>query len=1036
MNKIYKFFSKYKSIIIDVSVLIAIFCYLSSYFEPKYLLLKTIITGGDTASHYYYAEYLRDTLIPQGKIMGWIQGNYCGFPLFLFYFPFPFIVSAFISYVIPLEIAFKIVTVLGIFSLPFCTYYGLRFLRYSFPVPIIGAVFALPFLFMEANSMWGANIPSTLAGEFTYSWGFSLTILFAGTLYRGITTNRLVIINAVLVFLIGFSHGYTLLFAIIMSSFFLITVDDFFKKLIYLLKMHLLGFCMLAFWLVPLIFNTPYTTRYNFIWNIDSIFTVLPKILIPFIALAGIGLIVDLVQKVRDKAWNDRENLDNRVYYFWFCIVVSTIFYFIAYRINVVDIRFLPFLQFFFMIGGAVGIYKIIEKLRYQWLVPLMVVPITFLWVENNVKYIDKWISWNYEGFESKNVWPSFSAVNNYLSGSVSDPRVVYEHSSLHNSAGTVRAFESIPLFSGRPTLEGLYMQSSITSPFVFYIQSEISKQRSAPLPDYSCTQFNLKKGINHLEMFNVKDFIVRSQEVKKAIKDYPQFLHKKTFGPYQIYELTSNENRYVVPLKYKPVLLETDNWKMLFYKWFKNHEQNDVHIVLEKGFNKDEVDLARFGIIGEDELNNLPKIPLDISGYIKEEIKDDEILIETDMINKPILVKFSYHPNWRVEGADRIYLVSPSFMLIYPDNEHVRLYYGRTFPNYLGNFLSIAVILGFAIYIPVTLKRRKKEKLNKGNPATVIYIDPIELLKITPKVRLVILLFCLSIITISLSLFIVFVKQKDPNIMYTKGMRLFDKKEYDEASSEFLAIMAEYPDAAKASNAAYFYAICFFKREDYKKTIDAFEKLIVDYHDSVWVPEAYYHIGLCKYKIAQIIPNNETMMQEAKTTFEYVIAQFPTSRWKKYSEEKLMQVDFAKHKDPNVIYADAIQLFDKKRYAEASALFLSIINGAPENVLASNAAYHYAICFFKREDYNKAIEAFGRLIDDYPDSVWVAEAYYHVGICSLRIANSLPPDNDVLQEAVDLFKYVISQFPTSRWRKFSEEKLEQIKKRNDSSLD
>lgn len=891
MNRTYKFISQYKSLIIDVFTLIAIFCFLLSYFEPKYLLSKTIITGGDTASHYYYAKYLSETLLPQGKVVGWVQGNYCGFPLFLFYFPFPFIIMAFLDLFMPLEIAFKIVSVMGIFSLPICTYYSLRFLQYKFPIPIIGAIFSLPFLFMEANSMWGANIPSTLAGEFTYSLGFSLTILFAGTLYRGITTNRLKIVNALLVFFIGFSHGYTLLFAILMSSYFLITINDFFKKLFYLLKVHLLGFCMLAFWLIPLIFNTPYTIRYNFIWNIGSIFDVFPKILIPFIILAIIGLVIDLIQKFRLIFGKGGNNIDTRIYYFWFCIVISAILYLIAYRINVVDIRFLPFLQFFFMIGGAVGIYKMVERLRYQWILPFIIVPVSFLWVEDNVNYIKTWIPWNYNGFESKNVWPSFSAVNKYLSGSVGDPRVVYEHSSLHNAAGTVRAFESIPLFSGRSTLEGLYMQSSITSPFVFYIQSEISKQRSAPLPDYSCTQFNLKKGIKHLKMFNVKDFIVRSNEVKNAIKEYPQFLHKKTYGPYHIYELTTNENRYVVPLKYKPVLLETDNRKILFYKWFKNHEQNDVHIVFKKESNDDEVDLSRFEIIGEDDLHNLPKIPIDASGFIKEEIKNDEILIETDMINKPLLVKFSYHPNWRVEGADRVYLVSPSFILIYPDKEHVRLYYGKTFPDHLGNFLSIAVIIGFAIYIPVTLKRRRDEKLKQGKPTTVIYIDPIQLLNITPKIRLVILLFCLSIITISLSLIILFVKQKDANILYTEGMGLFDKKEYDEASAQFLEIMDEYPDAAKASNAAYFYAICFFKREDYNKTIEAFEKLIADYHDSVWVPEAYYHIGLCKYRIAQSIPNNETMLQEAKTTFEYVITQFPTSRWKKYSKEKLEQI-------------------------------------------------------------------------------------------------------------------------------------------------
>src|SRR5437867_8554415 len=60
--------------------------------------------GGDMASHVYAAAYMRDVLLPHGRVTGWCPGNYCGFPLFQFYFPLPFIVIALASYVIPLNI--------------------------------------------------------------------------------------------------------------------------------------------------------------------------------------------------------------------------------------------------------------------------------------------------------------------------------------------------------------------------------------------------------------------------------------------------------------------------------------------------------------------------------------------------------------------------------------------------------------------------------------------------------------------------------------------------------------------------------------------------------------------------------------------------------------------------------------------------------------------------------------------------------------------------------------------------------------------
>ena len=58
-----------------------------------------------------------------------------------------------------------------------------------------------------------------------------------------------------------------------------------------------------------------------------------------------------------------------------------------------------------------------------------------------------------------------------------------------------MRAFENLPLFSGRSTLEGLYMQGSPTAPFVFYIQSEVSTTPSCPFPDWGCARFNLDRG-------------------------------------------------------------------------------------------------------------------------------------------------------------------------------------------------------------------------------------------------------------------------------------------------------------------------------------------------------------------------------------------------------------------------------------------------------------------------------------------------------------------------------------------------------------
>src|SRR5207249_10535924 len=94
----------------------------------------------DMASHVYAAAYLRDVLLPHGRVTGWCPGNYCGFPLFQFYFPLPFIAIALASYVIPFNVAFKLGTQLGTFLLPVCAYLSLRFAAVPFPGPALAAL--------------------------------------------------------------------------------------------------------------------------------------------------------------------------------------------------------------------------------------------------------------------------------------------------------------------------------------------------------------------------------------------------------------------------------------------------------------------------------------------------------------------------------------------------------------------------------------------------------------------------------------------------------------------------------------------------------------------------------------------------------------------------------------------------------------------------------------------------------------------------------------------------------------------------------
>ena len=77
-------------------------------------------------------------------------------------------------------------------------------------------------------------------------------------------------------------------------------------------------------------------------------------------------------------------------------------------------------------------------------------------------------------------------------------------------------------------------------------------------------------------------------------------------------------------------------------------------------------------------------------------EVGTDHIAFDVDTPGSPVLVKASYFPNWRVEGADGPYRVAPNLMVVVPTDEHVELTYGREPVEWIAYALT-AVGIGLA---------------------------------------------------------------------------------------------------------------------------------------------------------------------------------------------------------------------------------------------------------------------------------------------------------------------------------------------------
>jgi hypothetical protein len=475
---------KHLDLILDMVVLLLIYCFFLQYFPLEYMLMDTVVTGGDTGSHFKSAEYLKETLLPQGRVIGWYPGNYGGYPLFIMYFPLLYVGSVWMSAFFPLTVVFKFATVIGPILLPACTYIMLRLCRFRFPGPNFGAAASLLFLLDTSNSMWGGNLYSTLAGEFSYAFSFSLLFVLLGMVYRLMEQvkgdqerldPKLILAAIGVLFLMGLSHGFTLFVSSLAILYFLFSPKFILKKSAVLLVVFGVGGLLFAGWFMQLLLNAPYTTGFNLVWTFASINEVLPPILIPTLILYLVFSVYALIPgntRWQILKWNERDFL----FFSWYFAGFSGVCFYSAEVLGLPDIRFIPFIHFLATVLGATVLGTVLGILCRNALVrsvlPLIGFCICILWGLNFPTDAKHWANWNFKGYEHAPGWPAYNAINQVLKGEYSQPRVAYEHSAKTNKLGTVRAFESLPYFAGRTTVEGLYFQSSLLSPFVFYAQS------------------------------------------------------------------------------------------------------------------------------------------------------------------------------------------------------------------------------------------------------------------------------------------------------------------------------------------------------------------------------------------------------------------------------------------------------------------------------------------------------------------------------------------------------------------------------------
>src|SRR5262245_37319048 len=174
-------------------------------------------TGGDMGAHVWGPAFLRDHLLPHFQLNGWSMDWYAGMPAYRFYMVVPALAMVALDTVLPYGVAFKLVAISGLVSLPFACWAFGRLARFRYPLPELFAFAGLAFALNESTTLHGGNVLATMAGEFSFAVAISLMMLGLGLLARGLEdgTGRHMMWASIVLALACLSHGIVLIYTAI-----------------------------------------------------------------------------------------------------------------------------------------------------------------------------------------------------------------------------------------------------------------------------------------------------------------------------------------------------------------------------------------------------------------------------------------------------------------------------------------------------------------------------------------------------------------------------------------------------------------------------------------------------------------------------------------------------------------------------------------------------------------------------------------------------------------------------------------------------
>ncbi len=339
----------------------------------------------------------------------------------------------------------------------------------------------------------------------------------------------------------------------------------------------------------------------------------------------------------------------------------------------------------------------------------------TWLGIESKSRsFLPSWIAWNYSGYEEKNSYREYSDVVSTMGDVGLDNgcgRAMWEYDKDLDRYGTPMALMLLPHWTDGciGSMEGLYFESSATTPFHFLNQSVLSAAPSRAQRDLPYRGFDIGLGVDQLETLGVRYYMALSDEAIRAARDEPRLTEVAESAPWIVFEVA--EAAIVEGLTTEPVVTggpDESTVGELATHWDTGWVSQAV-----VSFNERSAAMPLPAEDGPDEWQRAVNLadadavelpPVTVSDIVTD---TDKIAFTVDEPGVPVLVKASYFPNWSASGAEGPWRVGPNMMVVVPTDTEVEIRFGYSAVEY-GSYALTALGLAALVGLGVLDRRRR----------------------------------------------------------------------------------------------------------------------------------------------------------------------------------------------------------------------------------------------------------------------------------------------------------------------------------------